>query len=366
MAEEYEMAFLEYVRTLQNKEAKIKGLREAARRLRETRPELAEACEKEAEEIRQAYCEEQYARAEEYRSRKEYPDALLIYRELGEYRDCPKKIELCRNSHKRKKISAPGIVALVILCMILLCAVGVCTNFGKYVLANGFMALHQYERAANYYEEAGSFAQAQDHYIEAKYQLGISCEEANPKKARQAFADAGAYADSEQRLAAVERRVVGMTEVGEKCTVGGEKWLVLEKSEDAALLLRDSGVDGVAYHQEQCAVTWADCDLREYLNGAFLQENFSAYERENILRTQVKNDGEADTEDAVYLLSCEEFLQYSEMLEDYQRNSWLRSSGSAGDEAAFSAADCKVMESGYAVSSDALTCHPVMWYRIEK
>ena len=94
---------------------------------------------------------------------------------------------------------------------------------------------------------------------------------------------------------------------------GGHAWMVADVRDGAALLITEHIIEQRPYHDKYTPITWADCALRAYLNGAFLAQ-FSAADRARILPTVNKNpdnpwygtEGGADTEDSVFLLSIEE------------------------------------------------------------
>jgi hypothetical protein len=129
---------------------------------------------------------------------------------------------------------------------------------------------------------------------------------------------------------------------------GGYEWRVLEVSGGKALLLSEYVLEHRAYNGEYhngeyhenmtleeleaLATTWADCDLRAYLNGEFLN-SFSQSDRERIAETRNDNQdnqwfyaeamasgdnwwiqyaprGGADTSDRIFLLSLEEVAKY--------------------------------------------------------
>jgi hypothetical protein len=129
---------------------------------------------------------------------------------------------------------------------------------------------------------------------------------------------------------------------------GGFEWRVLEKQAGKALLISRHVLEHRAYHgaqhgtwrhrnmtnkeKEALAITWADCDLRAYLNGEFL-ERFVESDRARIIETHNENQdnqwhyaeamasgddekirfapkGGADTIDKVFLLSIAETVKY--------------------------------------------------------
>jgi len=117
--------------------------------------------------------------------------------------------------------------------------------------------------------------------------------------------------------------------VGETIPFGPYDWRVLDVQDDRALLITNNIVENRAYHHEQIDMTWADCDLRAYLNGEFYEGKFSAEEKERIVAVNNRNpdtrhlcaDGKTfrvalggrNTEDRVFLLSIPEVIKYFDM-----------------------------------------------------
>ena len=106
--------------------------------------------------------------------------------------------------------------------------------------------------------------------------------------------------------------------VGAIIPFGGADWRVLEIREGKALVVSEKLLLKGAYHSENVAVTWGECDMRQYLNGPFYDCVFSAEEKARIVDAKVENNdnpwygtaGGNDTIDKVFLLSLEEVLRY--------------------------------------------------------
>ncbi len=100
------------------------------------------------------------------------------------------------------------------------------------------------------------------------------------------------------------------------------EWYVLSKKDDCILLLSVYGIDNVQYHTENIGITWAECDLRRWLNSndGFLGAAFTNEEIMLINDTYNKTNsmdfagnkaiGGDDTVDKVFLLSLDEFWEY--------------------------------------------------------
>lgn len=94
---------------------------------------------------------------------------------------------------------------------------------------------------------------------------------------------------------------------------GGYNWRVLDIRNNTALIITEDIIEQRAYHDAYIDITWADCELREYLNGEFY-DKFNATDQSRIMPVINKNPdnqwygskGGADTQDSVFLLSIEE------------------------------------------------------------
>jgi hypothetical protein len=113
---------------------------------------------------------------------------------------------------------------------------------------------------------------------------------------------------------------------------GGYKWRMLERCGGEALLISEAVLESREYQSSNgdrpISTTWAECELRAYLNGEFLQR-FSEDERVRISETHNVNkdnlwfyewypgeenswapEGGENTTDYVFLLSLEEAVRY--------------------------------------------------------
>jgi hypothetical protein len=93
---------------------------------------------------------------------------------------------------------------------------------------------------------------------------------------------------------------------------------VLDIQGGQALIVSDRTVGNRQYHTSSTSITWADCSLRSYLNGEWLNNNFTTEERARIVQKTVVNSnnplygtsGGVDTQDHIFLLSIDEVLDY--------------------------------------------------------
>jgi hypothetical protein len=92
------------------------------------------------------------------------------------------------------------------------------------------------------------------------------------------------------------------------------KWRVLSVSNDSALLMSEKVLDTMAFDSSFQEVSWADSDLRSWLNGTFYNTAFTAEEQSIILTSTISNPGnyqagmedDPATSDKIYCPSMEE------------------------------------------------------------
>ena len=99
------------------------------------------------------------------------------------------------------------------------------------------------------------------------------------------------------------------------------EWTVLEVKESEALLISNFLLEAMPYNSEFSDITWENCTLRKWLNGAFLKDAFSETEKSAIILSKINNSlatgnsiwdtyGSNNTEDYIFLLSKEEASYY--------------------------------------------------------
>lgn len=183
------------------------------------------------------------------------------------------------------------------------------------------------------------------------------------------------------------------------------KWRVLSVDGNDAFVWADKILDCKRYHNFHEAVTWDDCELREWLNNDFLDTAFSTSEISAIKMTKVINDGNVDwnmeasddTYDKIYLLSITEAKNASYGFStNYKENdmgrrglptpysiekgiyvstheewpgwssTWLRSPGRNSSEAAYISYSGYIIEGGGWVNNYQTGIRPVMHIDLSK
>lgn len=100
---------------------------------------------------------------------------------------------------------------------------------------------------------------------------------------------------------------------GNVVSFGKHDWQVLDSRENGVLLITRDMIGLRAFHHKPGDITWADSELRRFLNEDFYN-SFAREERAGILPVTLKNEdnpwfdtiGGEDTVDHVFLLSIEE------------------------------------------------------------
>ncbi|MCL2063465.1 MAG: DUF6273 domain-containing protein [Candidatus Cloacimonetes bacterium] len=107
--------------------------------------------------------------------------------------------------------------------------------------------------------------------------------------------------------------------VGDIIQFGTYKWRVLDIQSGKALVVSENILEFRLYHHEMGAITWADCSLRDYLNGEFYNSSaFSNADRNRIVQVTNVNEnnqwhdtnGGTNTLDMIFLLSIAEVVKY--------------------------------------------------------
>ncbi|MDR3068333.1 MAG: DUF6273 domain-containing protein [Cellulomonas sp.] len=195
---------------------------------------------------------------------------------------------------------------------------------------------------------------------------------------------------SAEDVAAVSRQVVAGSSL---VRLSGIDWRVLEVTGHRTLLLADRVIGTGPYHDVtwEADVTWEQCDLRQWLNGQFL-DSLGQPLASRVLRTKVVNrpnpawrrPGGEDTEDQVFLLSMEEaadwltgehprwtsfrWFKSDKLIARYEDGSsawwWLRSPGDETDRAALVSHVGNLRDYGGRVSASG-GVRPAFWLKLE-
>lgn len=160
-------------------------------------------------------------------------------------------------------------------------------------------------------------------------------------------------------------------QVGDFISFGHDRWKVLDRDDEKLLIFSNKIITKKAYEDDLAPVTWAQCDLRKWLNGDYILESFDDYEQAMIVENTTMTEDNAysgaeggdDTQDKVFILSSDEAYQYLKSSRISSEIWWLRDPGINNKNA------CYVDEHGYhnakgfLVDSSHGVC-PAMWVSI--
>ncbi|MDR0411808.1 MAG: DUF6273 domain-containing protein [Treponema sp.] len=102
-------------------------------------------------------------------------------------------------------------------------------------------------------------------------------------------------------------------QTGDKIAFGRYEWRVLDIRKESALIITEEIIEERPYHDRYVGITWADCELRKYLNGEFY-DKFTEIDKAKIIPSVNKNPdnqwygttGGKETKDRIFLLSIKE------------------------------------------------------------
>jgi hypothetical protein len=169
------------------------------------------------------------------------------------------------------------------------------------------------------------------------------------------------------------------------------EWRVLEVSDNKALLITEYGITSKPYNNKFEKITWAESDIRKWLNSDFYLTAFNTDERKRIADTFVVNSenpeygtpGGVNTTDKIFLLSITEAQKYfkddnarklkptpfAKMRGAWVSNDgyscwWLRSPGSNHYFAAHVCNGGDVHYDGYGVERDNNAVRVALWLNL--
>lgn len=324
-------------------------------------------------EIKQLAYESALKKMQLAKSAREYELAEDEFRALEDYQDSQDMAEKCLQlkANFEKKSFRGNIMKIVIAAVIVIMLIANITMPFKYFRARAYKTAGMYKAAIKLYTKLDTYKDSEAMLKECKYYYGLKLKDDNDfKAARKAFASADSYYDSEAQEVAMEKLIIEYSDIGKTVVIGGFSWIILDKKEDSALLLKNNHFSEITFHEKLEDITWENSSIRKWLNTTFITDSFSEEERNSILLTDVvmddnemyQVDGGNDTQDFIFLLSVNEAEQYADLIPQNKITSWLRSPGSNPQTASFLSEDNIVMEYGYLVNSEGFAARPAMWF----
>ncbi|MGM9537334.1 MAG: DUF6273 domain-containing protein [Candidatus Onthomonas sp.] len=356
--------------------------------------ERAAWCAAQAEEAETVGCDQALQEAmSKAKSAVTANDYYMAARALERITDRPEaqaEAERCltiyEQSCRRQRVKR--LIVSAAICILAVFGIGlVQTGAAQYGLATFCLQQDRYADALKWYLEAREFGDSEERIAECRYLRGVEFQEQGKYlQAYDKFRLISGYEDADDRLLDCVRGMLADLSPGDTITFGKlnvdekAKWVVLENDGTSVTMLGCFGLEH-SYHNASGAVTWKDCELRNWLNTEFIAETFHRNERSLLLYADLDNasssvyetDGGDDTSDRVYLLSEAEAEKFSSILFDKDENGktldpykaeklgWrLRTPGAAGDGTAFVNTSSKINRYGFESTSKQLMVRPVI------
>ena len=343
--------------------------------------ELAEKCRKKAKKTKKLIKQQIYDTALSLKANagrpEDYKLAAAEFRKLSGYLDADELAADCdllaARLERRLTIRRVALLAALVL---LIAAALIFTNssYGQYRLANLLMYNGSYDSAIEKYKKIGAYLDSDERISEAYYKKGLRLmDKADYTEALKAFEAAGGYKDSRKLKLDIEKLIIKSSSIKDTFRLCKYDCLILDITDDKALLMKKTSIPGLAYNDSLEDVTWESSSLRKWLNESFFADSFSAEEQSNIILSSVTNPANPQTgiaggkecSDHIFILSMEEAIKYQDIIPKADYSIWLRTPGSSQSRAAYISSDKSIMENGYEVNSTSFAVRPVLWFNLK-
>lgn len=275
-----------------------------------------------------------YTKASELMEKGSYDEAVTIFKELGEYKDSADKVSELQYNNAMNLIENESLdEAYEILLSLGEYKNSIDIPYNKAIdyLENG-----SYDEAVALFKRLGDYKDAMD----IPYNKALKfLENESYYEASVLFSLIGDYKDSQEKMTAYSEKMLkaGQINAGDIIVFGNYYWYVLEITDHSAMIITKDCVE----QRKFGSGTWKTCSLRHYLNGEFFK-GFSDDEKSMIKDTTIKNKtyidsgwrgvkktDEINTTDKVFILSLDEFKEYSfpkgTSFHEKSSSWWLRS-----------------------------------------
>lgn len=351
--------------------------------------EWKKECKKRLPGAREEYREEIYQTGkklqEKAHSSLEYEEAIVQFQKLKrDYKDAPRRISQCREQKAKalKREHAKSVRIRVLVFGALAAAVAFVlylrTPDAYYQEGRILMSLGDYERANTIFAKSKNYKDTDKRVLECGYQrAAMFAKKGDFEMAvKILYNKVGDYKDALQKKAWYEKKVLEKVKAGDEVIFGKERWLVAEVGQGKRLLVKKIPMDAqLAYQEGPGEFSWAESNIRQWLEGEYFRQCFSGYEQEMILQTQIETGansvygtkGGAVSNDHIFLLDEQQAKQYRKQLKvsGNQKEWWLRTPGKEADSAVFVSAKGEVMRCGYAADSKDMAVRPAVWVSVQ-
>lgn len=226
-------------------------------------------------------------------------------------------------------VGAGCMLLFALLSMLAGTLVGYHEAAGDYELALQWMQEGEYEDAQGLFDTLSGFRDSEEKVAECKnyieFEYAIKDVDSYPTLTYSRLRKLKGFEPADKVLAspAMQEARVKALEVGGSVPLGRYywntslstspmSWRIIARDGDLALLDFSGLLEFQPLHDADQPVTWADCSLRQWMNGELLQALFTPEEQALIVPTKVSIGDESATvvEDRLFLLSYAEVSQY--------------------------------------------------------
>lgn len=228
---------------------------------------------------------------------EKYPEAIVAFEALGDYRDSEMQIEVAQNAILQQKYDD----ALALL------------ENGKYEEAIiAFTEIRDYKDSTDKIKKAetiikqNNYDAAEEYFNDGKYSEAINI-----------YSSLGDFKDSKLRIEQIYNRLSD----GDIIYFGTYNnspiaWKILKTESDKMLLITEKPIAQKPFNDTIKKVTWENSSLRTWLNEEFMT-NFSAEQQNQILSTDT-----GDTSEKVFLLSVDEMVELAKTVTFKTSEEW--------------------------------------------
>ncbi len=278
--------------------------------------------------------------------------------------------ERAKEAGRKKKISKTKVTVIAAFVLVIALAVSYKVTPTRYLIAGAERVVGLNKYAMESYGKLGDYKDSQEKMKEARYAYADSLGDDQMEQARYLFellAKKG-YKDSDARELAIEKALIEKAEPGKTVHFGKDSWILLEKKDGEARLARKTGLEAAVFHDTDEAVTWETCDLRAYLNGTYLQEEFTEAERQDMAQMSLENPdnekyktkGGIATKDYVCIFDTIEYEKYRDILKGKANCLRLRTPGNKPNTTVCTSYQKELILYGIPVDDPGVCVRPVI------
>ena len=282
----------------------------------------------------------QYKKAVSLMEAEQYRGAIVIFEDLGEYKDSANFLAEC-----------------------------------WYESAESAFNAKEYKDAIYAFNQAGYYEDAADRILECWYAYAdLNLASGDYKGAIDAFKKAGSYQDAAERINQIVQDDIQLSlyaaEVGDTITFGKYarpiEWTVLSKDDKRLLVITKEPLTEKKFEDEfgDGYTSWGACTLYRWLNGQFLNSAFNAEEKSMLL----------DIYGKVFILSAEEVKSYMPSLSEreFGKKWWTRtlvdrigiSGRKYADAVVIIDDNGAIYSDGYSIDYSGIYVRPALWISI--